>query len=110
MDLPLNNKAYPFKMNAQWLNDQEFVDLVHKVWKDPGFMSESSKQARIIWKLKVLKAQAKIWYREKLAKNNEKLLSLESTIKEAIIELAAILQTLERNCRSDLWKGKEIRS
>jgi len=52
MDLPLNLKAYPFKLNTQWLNDQEFMDLVQKVWKDPGFISESDKQATMVWKLK----------------------------------------------------------
>jgi hypothetical protein len=60
-----NYKAYPFKLNAQWLKDQDFVDLVHKVWKDPVFLSECDKQHMIVWKLKVLKSQTKIWYKEK---------------------------------------------
>jgi hypothetical protein len=37
-------KIYPYKFNAQWLNDKDFVDLVFKVWKDPVFLSEGGKQ------------------------------------------------------------------
>jgi hypothetical protein len=95
MDLPFNFKAYPFKLNAQWLKDQDFVDLVHKVWKDPGFLSECNKQHMIVWKLKVLKSQTKSWYKTKLAKNTSKLLSLEYAIKETIIDLVVNPSNLE---------------
>jgi hypothetical protein len=60
------------------------VDLVFKIWKDPVFLSEGGKQKRIVWKLKVLKKQTKIQYKENLARNKEKMVSLESDIKESI--------------------------
>jgi exonuclease III len=115
LDLPPYYKAFPFKLNAQWIKDQDFVDLVYKVWKDPVFLSESGNQHRIVWKLKVLKTKTKSWYKEKLARNNEKLLALESDIKEAIInvandptnhELEISLQKMEVE-RNNILKGVE---
>jgi len=55
LDLPPYYKAFPFKMNAQWLKDKDFVNLVYKVWKDPIFLFEGDNQHRIVWKLKALK-------------------------------------------------------
>jgi hypothetical protein len=48
-------KAYHFKLNAHWLNEQDFVELVRKIWKDPMFLSERGNQKRLVWKLKVKK-------------------------------------------------------
>jgi hypothetical protein len=36
-------KAYPFKLNSQWLLDQDFIDIVQKVWNDPKFLFEGGK-------------------------------------------------------------------
>jgi hypothetical protein len=30
-------KAFPFKFNSIWLQEAEFVKLVHLLWKDPRF-------------------------------------------------------------------------
>jgi hypothetical protein len=65
LDLKPDFKNYPFRFNADWLEETDFVDLVTKVWNDPGFVSEGSAQRRIIWKLHTLKLQSKIWYKEK---------------------------------------------
>jgi hypothetical protein len=80
-------KVYPFKFNAHWLNDHDFVDLVYKIWKDPFSFPKVENKTRIVWKLKVLKKQTKIWYKENLARNKAKLVSLESDIKDSIIIL-----------------------
>jgi hypothetical protein len=37
LDLPPLYKAYPFKLNAQWLKDQDFVDLVYQNLERPSF-------------------------------------------------------------------------
>jgi hypothetical protein len=60
LDLPPICKAYTFKLNVQWLKDQDFVDLVYKIWKDLVFQSEGGKQHSIVWKLKILKSQTQL--------------------------------------------------
>jgi hypothetical protein len=115
LDLPPTYKIYPFKFNAQWLNDKEFVDIVIKVWNDPVFLTEGGKQNRIIWKLQELKKQTKIWHKENLIINKEKLLLLESDIKDTIKILggdpsdhttALSLQHLEME-RNGILRGEE---
>jgi hypothetical protein len=64
LEIPPTLKAYPFKLNANWLQDDDYMALVHKVWKDPRFLSEGDKQCRLVWKLKELKLQTKIWVKE----------------------------------------------
>jgi len=44
-------KCFPFKFNVDWLNQKEFVDIIHKNWKDPMFLHEENKQMRLLWKL-----------------------------------------------------------
>jgi len=80
LELPPFYKAYPFKLNAHWLNDQDFMDLVYKIWKDPVFLSEGGKKNRIVWKLQELKKQKKIRYKENLARNKAKLVSHSNKI------------------------------
>jgi len=88
LNLPPCYKASPFKLNAQWMEDPTFVELVHVVWKDLTFLSESGRQQRLLWKLKVLKSRTKSWYKVKLNKNSGLLSTLEMDIKEATFILA----------------------
>jgi hypothetical protein len=76
LEIPPIYKAYPFKLNAHWLHDEDYVALVHKIWKDPCFLSEGDKQCRIVWKLKELKSQTKLWYKEVCARNKAQLENL----------------------------------
>jgi hypothetical protein len=88
LDLPPDYKIYPFKFNAHWLDEKDFGNLVIKVWKDPGFLSEGSIQRRIVWKLQVLKRHTKCWYTEKVKRNKAKMIAMEADIKELIKLLA----------------------
>jgi len=54
LELPPAYKISPYKFNAQWLNDKDFVDLVFKIWKDLIFLSERGRHNRIVWKLQEL--------------------------------------------------------
>jgi hypothetical protein len=85
--IPLIYKAYPFKINALWLQDSDFVDLVHKVWKDPKFLLEGDNQVRLVWKLKELKCQTKIWIKEVNARDKALLEHLEDEIKHYLIKI-----------------------
>jgi len=115
LDLPPLYKYYPFKLNAQWLKDRDFVDLIFKIWKDPVFQFEVGKQHRIVWKLKILKSQTKLLFKEKLARNKEKLVTLESYIKDLILLLASNPTNLEielslgqmKSERNNILKGIE---
>jgi hypothetical protein len=40
LELPPAYKIYPFKFNAQWLNDKYFVNIFIKVWNDLVFLTE----------------------------------------------------------------------
>jgi hypothetical protein len=84
LEVPLDYKIYPYKFNAQWLNDKDFVDLVFKVWKDPIFLFEGGKQKQIVWKLKEMKKHTKRWYKEKVTRNKSKMNVLEADIKDLI--------------------------
>jgi len=41
-------KVYPFKFNSIWLQEADFVKLVHLLWKDPHFLKEGNIQLRLI--------------------------------------------------------------
>jgi hypothetical protein len=69
------------------LHDDDYVALVHKIWKDPCFLSEGDKQCRIVWKLKELKIQTKLWYKEVCARNKAQLENLEADIKETFVNM-----------------------
>jgi exonuclease III len=92
-------KAYPFKLNAHWLHEKDYVALVHKIWKDPIFLTEGGRQNILVWKLKVLKSHTKLWYKASIARSKAKLVTLESDIKDTIMRLVGILQ---------IWKRKNI--
>jgi hypothetical protein len=87
LEIPPIYKAYPFKLNAHWLHDVDYVDLVHKIWKDPIFLTEGGRQSRLVWKLKVLKSHTKLWYKAVIARNKAQLATLESDIKDTIVRL-----------------------
>jgi hypothetical protein len=95
LDLPPLYNYYPFKLNAKWLKDQDFVDLIFKIWKDPVFQFEVGKQHKIVWKQKFLKSQTKVLFKENLAKNKEKLGTLESDVKDLILLLESNTTNLE---------------
>jgi len=84
MELPPAYKIYPYKFNAQWIIEKEFVDIVIKAWNDPIFLTEGGRKIRIIRKLQELKKQTKNWHKENPIQKKDKLVSLESDIKETI--------------------------
>jgi hypothetical protein len=86
LEIPPIYKAYPFKLNANWLQDKDYVALVHKVWKDPRFLTEGDKQCRLVWKLKELKCQTKIWVKEVKARDKALLENLEAEIKDNLMK------------------------
>ena len=83
LELPPSYKIYPYKFNAQWIIE-EFVDIVIKAWNDPIFLTEGGRKIRIIRKLQELKKQTKNWHKENPIRKKDKLVSLESDIKETI--------------------------
>jgi hypothetical protein len=40
-------KAYPFKLNSQWLYEKDFNSIVHKVWNDQKYLSEGGKTTKV---------------------------------------------------------------
>jgi hypothetical protein len=82
LDLLSEHKTCPFKFNCHWLEDKAFVEIVKKVWNDPRFITENSALRKLVWKLQVLKQCTKIWLKEKTKKDKDKLVDLESDIKD----------------------------
>jgi hypothetical protein len=78
-------KAYPFKLNSQWLLDQDFIDMVQNLWNDPKFLCEGGKQRRLVWKLKDLKTSTKQWVKIRNNKANSHLMKLEEEIKSTLL-------------------------
>jgi hypothetical protein len=78
------HKAYPFKFNHHWLADPDFSLIAHNVWKNPCFLQEVNPQQRMVWKLKVIKAHTKAWYKAKKEKENHNLIKLEFEISQLI--------------------------
>jgi hypothetical protein len=104
-----------FKLNAHWLHDDDYVALVHKIWKYPHFLTKGDRKRRLVWRLKVLKTHTKLWYKAVCAKNKAQLETLESDIKETIVSLVVdstnmvaekLLQPLERE-RNNVLRGVE---
>jgi hypothetical protein len=99
-------KHFPFKFNLHWLQEKYFVDLVKKIWNDPSFTTEGNRQLRLIHKLKELKKQAKLWYKDHQSKKTTSLVLLESEISLSLsqleadptnLDLTTSLQTLEQD-------------
>lgn len=82
LDLLSEHKTCPFKFNCHWLEDKAFVEIVKKVWNDPRSITENSALRKLVWKLQVLKQCTKIWLKEKTKKDKDKLVDLESDIKD----------------------------
>jgi hypothetical protein len=66
------------------MTDPDFSLLAHNVWKNPCFLQEANPQQRLVWKLKVIKAHTKAWYKTKKEKDNRNLNNLEIEITELI--------------------------
>jgi len=110
-------KAFPFKFNVHWLNQPEYVKLVHTVWNNLSFQEEGNKQVGFLKKLKVLKLQTKRWI--KVFKKSELLLleKLETDIEQLLIinvetpltmEEERRLGALETNRNSILRRTEDI--
>jgi hypothetical protein len=54
-------KSYPFKLNPLWLREDVFSRIAHVFWKDQIFLQDTGIQRRLVWKLKYLKSQVKIY-------------------------------------------------
>jgi hypothetical protein len=61
LEVPPNFKAYPFKLNPQWLLDNDFDMMVQALWNEPKYIGEETKQKRLMWKLKDLKDKTNQW-------------------------------------------------
>jgi hypothetical protein len=108
-------KVFPFKFNALWLRELDFVKLVHNVWNDPRFLLEGNKQVRLVWKLKELKIQTKTWIKEVKAREKLIMENLETEIEQFLLKIIEkplsmeedrYLRELESN-RNKLLRGEE---
>jgi hypothetical protein len=112
LEIPPLYKAYPFKLNSQWLLEKDYNDLVHKVWKDPKILFEEGRQRRIVWKLKDLKTHTKIWVKERIGRNLLHLEMLETEIKDIILNMVggASLPEAERHlCNMEQERNKLLK-
>jgi hypothetical protein len=85
MDIASVYKSYPFKLNLIWLMESDYKTLVYKVWKDPKYFSETGYQRRLVWKLKDIKQQTKLWSKEREYILVKRLTHLELQIKETFL-------------------------
>lgn len=90
--------------------------LVKKVWNDPSFLSEGSRQHRFFLKLKELKNQTKSWHKEHQARKKALLVSLKSDISETLnllvadpnnLALTSTLRLLEQDRNGILQEEEE---
>jgi hypothetical protein len=44
---PTVRLSLPFKLNSCWLSEDGFIKIVHSVWKDPKFLTETGIQQRL---------------------------------------------------------------
>jgi endonuclease/exonuclease/phosphatase family metal-dependent hydrolase len=86
LETTLSPKAYPFKLNSSWLQEEKFNDIVKEVWTDPLYNTELEPQHRLVWKLKSLKSRIKQWARNYRQHNQARLLELEHNIQSLLLE------------------------
>jgi hypothetical protein len=84
LNSPLLSLSIPFKFNHHWLESADYNALVHSVWTDPRFQSESNPQLRLQRKLKDLKHRSKSWSLQKKKSEESQLKILDLEIKELI--------------------------
>jgi hypothetical protein len=67
------------------LIDEDYKYLVHQVWKDPKFTTETGSQRRLVWKLKELKIQTKLWVKHRDGIIQQRMEFLESKIRDTFL-------------------------
>jgi hypothetical protein len=106
LEMPPKFKAYPFKLNPQWLLDQEFELMVQALWNEPKYLGEEGKQKMLlIWKLKDLKDKTKHWQKLRYQQASAHLKGLEKDISSLLqdtlvgditLENESLLKSLEQ--------------
>jgi hypothetical protein len=77
---------YPFKFNAIWLEDQDFVSLVKNSWVDLLGTKVLPPMESLVKKLKRLKNLVIVWERKKKAEGKKELVQLDSELDELYSE------------------------
>ena len=80
LDSSSSFKAFPFKFNPLWSTDQDFIEMVQKLWSDPKYLLEVGRQRRLVWKLKDLKVFKRNWKKEERYRKSCRLYELEKEI------------------------------
>ena len=60
-----DNVRYPFKFNAVWLEDQDFVSFVRSSWEDLLGTEVLTPMESLVKKLKRIKSMVTVWERKK---------------------------------------------
>ena len=76
--------AYPFKFNHSWLENEDFVQMIHSEW--PLIQSDSQMDVMYIlsYKLRVLKDKVKSWTKFESLKMKDKSVFLEEEISSLL--------------------------
>jgi hypothetical protein len=71
---------YPFKFNAVWLEEQDFVRLVRNNWADLLGTEVLKPMDSLVKKIKRIKSMVTVWERKKLVEGKKELVQLESEL------------------------------
>jgi hypothetical protein len=116
LEVPPNFKAYPFKLNPQWLLDSEFDLMVQALWNEPKYLGEESKQKRLMWKLKDLKDKTKHWqklcYQQASAHLKGMEMDISALLQESLegvitTEKELLLKAMEQEQNRLLYENEE---
>jgi hypothetical protein len=78
--------SYPFKFNAVWMEDQDFVSFVRNSWADLLGTEVLTPMESLVKKLKRLKSMVIVWERKKKVEGKKELVQLESELDKLYSE------------------------
>jgi hypothetical protein len=75
---------YPFKFNEVWLDDCNFLELVHSHWEEVDLDPEESTMRKLVRKLSSLKKRVISWEKEKKKGLQMELVEIEDEIEDIL--------------------------
>ena len=75
---------YPFKFNQAWLLDQDFTQMVNRVWPVLQSYEADDKMGSLSHKLRMLKSEVKAWTKNKSSVMEKDSLRLDVEIRSLL--------------------------
>ena len=81
-------RGYPFKFNHTWLDNEDFVQMVHSEWSHIQPYPSQDSMNDLCYRLRILKDKVKTWTKSEAIKMKDKSVALEEEISSLLYSSA----------------------